>query len=201
VAGGSAHHQQIQEGAAVIDDTLTEAELKMTAAVEHTRSEFTKIRTGRANPGLITDLPVSYYGAPTPLQQLAGVTVPEPRMLVVTPYDRSAMKEIERAIRSSDLGLNPSNDGTIIRVVFPELSEERRREFVRLARERAEEGRVAVRNVRRHAKSEIAKLADAGEVAEDQAHRGDRELQALTDRYVAEIDRYLRNKEKELLEV
>jgi ribosome recycling factor len=173
----------------------------MAAAVEHTRAEVAKIRTGRANPGLITELPVSYYGTPTPLQQLAGITVPEPRMLVVTPYDRSALKEIERAIRNSDLGLNPSNDGTIIRVVFPELTQERRKEFVRLARERAEDGRVAVRNVRRHAKSEIAKLADAGEVPEDQAHRADREVQALTDRHVAEIDRLLQNKEKELLEV
>src|SRR5687768_1428359 len=141
-----------------------DAELKMEAAVEHTRAEFAKIRTGRANPSLITDLRVEYYGAPTPLQQLAGVSVPEPRMLLVTPYDATALKTIERAISTSDLGLNPSNDGKVIRVVFPELTEERRREFVKLAKERAEEGRVSVRNVRRHAKSELSKSKDASEI-------------------------------------
>jgi ribosome recycling factor len=185
----------------VIDDTLTEAELRMTSALEHTTHEFARIRTGRANPALITDLHVDYYGAKTPLQQVAGVSAPEPRLLVVTPYDRNALKDIERAIATSDLGLNPSNDGQIIRVVFPELTEERRREFVKLAKERAEEGRVAIRNVRRHAKAEIGKLADSGEVAEDDAHRADKQLQGLTDRYVAEIDRHLTSKEKDLLEV
>jgi len=186
---------------AVIDDTLMDAELKMEAAVEHTRSEFAKIRTGRANPGLITDLRVDYYGAPTPLQQLAGVSVPEPRMLLVTPYDATALKAIERAIASSDLGLNPSNDGKAIRVVFPELTEERRKEFVRLARERAEEGRVSIRNVRRHAKSDLAKLKDSSEITEDDERRGDKQLQDLTDSHVHEIDNLLAHKEKELLEV
>ncbi|HUH08359.1 MAG TPA: ribosome recycling factor [Egibacteraceae bacterium] len=185
----------------MIADSLNEAEQKMSAAVEHTRSEFGKVRTGRANPGLITDLPVEYYGSPTPLQQLAGVSVPEPRLLLVTPYDRSALKEIERAIQSADLGLNPSNDGNVIRLAFPELTEERRKEFVRLARERAEEGRVSVRNVRRHIKSDIAKMAEAGEIAEDEAHRADKSLQDLTDRFVSEIDTLLSNKERELLEV
>jgi ribosome recycling factor len=185
----------------VIQDTLEEAELKMIGAVDHTRAEFAKIRTGRANPGLITDLPVEYYGAPTPLQQLAGVSVPEPRMLLVSPYDRSALKAIERAIQQADLGLNPSNDGNIIRVVFPELTEERRKEFVRLARERAEEGRVAIRNVRRHAKQDISRLQDGGEVAEDDAHRADKQLQDLTDRYVGEIDSMVGHKETELMEV
>jgi ribosome recycling factor len=185
----------------VIADILAEADAKMAGAVEHTRGEFAKIRTGRANPGLIVDLPVSYYGTPTPLQQLAGVSVPEPRMLLVTPYDRSAMKEIERAIQQSDLGLNPSNDGQVIRVVFPELTEERRVQFVRLARERAEEGRVSIRNVRRHAKQEIGRLHDAGEVAEDDAHRADKQLQDITDRHIAEIDSMVGHKEKELMEV
>ena len=185
----------------MIDDTLTEAELKMDAAVDHTRSEFAKIRTGRANPGLITDLRVDYYGAPTPLQQIAGVSVPEPRMLLVSPYDQSALKGIERAIATADLGLNPSNDGQVIRVVVPELTEERRKEFVRLARERAEEGRVSVRNVRRAAKSDIAKLQEKSEITEDDEHRADKQLQDLTDRYVGEIDSLLANKEKELLEV
>jgi ribosome recycling factor len=185
----------------VIEDTLRDAEGRMRAAVGHTRGEFAKIRTGRANPNLIADLPVEYYGTKTPLQQLAGISVPEPRMLVVSPYDANALKEIERAIAASDLGINPSNDGQLIRVVFPELTEERRKQFVKLARERAEEGRVSVRNVRRHAKTDIAKLVDDSEVAEDEARRADKQLQDLTDRYVSEIDHLLGNKEKELLEV
>ncbi|MDP8971240.1 MAG: ribosome recycling factor [Actinomycetota bacterium] len=185
----------------MIADTMTEAELKMTAAVEHTRGEFAKIRTGRANPQLISDLPVDYYGTQATLQQLAGISVPEPRMLVVSPYDRNALKSIERAIATADLGLNPSNDGNLIRVVFPELTEERRRQFVRLARERAEEGRVAIRNVRRHSKADLGKLLDKGEITEDEAHRADKALQDLTDRHVAEVDQHLANKERELLEV
>jgi ribosome recycling factor len=180
---------------------LDEADGKMKAAVEHCRGEVAKVRTGRANPSLITDLQVSYYGTPTPLQQLAGVTSPEARLLVVTPYDKSALRDIERAISTSDLGLNPSNDGQVIRVVFPELTEERRRDFVRLTKERAEEGRIAIRNVRRSAKSDIDKLAKDGDVAEDEAHRAEGALQELTDRHVAEIDTLLANKEKELLEV
>jgi ribosome recycling factor len=185
----------------VIDETMMEAELKMSAAVDHTRGEFSKIRTGRANPGLITELPVDYYGAPTPLQQVAGVSVPEPRMLLVTPYDQSALKNIERAISQADLGLNPSNDGKVIRVVFPELTEERRKEFVRLARERAEEGRISIRNIRRTAKNDISRLASGSEITEDDEHRADKELQDVTDKYVHEIDALLANKEKELLEV
>ena len=185
----------------MIDDLLTEAELKMDGAVEHTRSEFGKIRTGRANPGLITDLTIDYYGAPTPLQQVAGVSVPEPRMLLVSPYDQSALKAIERAIIGADLGLNPSNDGKVIRVVFPELTEERRKEFVRLARERAEEGRISIRNIRRATKSDIGKLADDSEITEDDEHRADKSLQEITDKYVAEIDNLLAHKEKDLLEV
>jgi ribosome recycling factor len=184
-----------------LDETMMDAELKMSAAVDHARNEFAKIRTGRANPQLITDLPVDYYGTKTPLQQLAGVSVPEPRMLVVSPYDRSAMKEIERAIQRSDLGLNPSNDGQVIRVVFPDLTEERRKQFVRIARERAEESRVGIRNNRRSARTAISKLADSGEVPDDEAARAEARLQELTDRYVAEIDGLLANKERELLEV
>jgi ribosome recycling factor len=185
----------------VIGDTLAEAGQKMDSAVRHTRVEIAKIRTGRANPGLIADLPVSYYGTLTPLQQLAGVTAPEPRMLVVSPYDRSVLKEIERAIQASDLGLNPSNDGEVIRVVFPELTEERRRQFVRLTKERAEEGRTAIRNVRRHTKNEIDRLAREGEVPEDEARRADKTLQELTDKHVGSIDQLVATKEKELLEV
>ena len=185
----------------MIEDLMMEAELKMEGAVEHTRHEFAKIRTGRANPGLITELPVEYYGAPTPLQQVAGVAVPEPRMLLVTPYDQSALKNIERAIASSDLGLNPSNDGKVIRVVFPELTEERRKEFVRLARERAEEGRISIRNIRRSAKHDIDKLRTESEITEDDERRAEKSLQDITDKYVGEVDHLLANKEKELLEV
>lgn len=184
-----------------IDDILTDAELRMDAAVDHTRGEFAKVRTGRANPTLITDLPVEYYGSPTPLQQIAGVSVPEPRLLLVNPYDQSALKAIERAIATADLGLNPTNDGQVIRVVFPELTEERRKEFVRVARDRAEEGRVAVRNIRRHAKQQFGVVQDAGDATEDDVRRADKSLQDLTDRFVGVIDALLSNKEKELLEV
>lgn len=185
----------------MIEDILGEAEQKMSAAVEHAQGELAKIRTGRANPNLIADLPVDYYGSPTPLQQLAGISVPEPRMLLVSPFDKTALKEIERAIGGSDLGLNPSNDGNVIRVVFPELTEERRKEFVRLAKERAEDGRVAIRNVRRHAKTEIAKLAEGGDIGEDDERRADKRLQDLTDRHVGRVDEILSNKERELMEV
>ena len=184
-----------------IDEVLLDAELKMDAAVDHVRAEFGKIRTGRANPQLITDLPVDYYGTKTPLQQLAGVSVPDPRMLLVNPYDRSASREIERAIAGSDLNLNPSNDGQVIRVVFPDLTEERRRQFVKLARERAEEARIGVRNTRRGARRSIDRLAADGEVPDDEATRGESRLQALTDDHVSEIDRLLANKESELLQV
>lgn len=185
----------------MIDDILDDARQKMAGAVEHTRGEFGKIRTGRANPGLVSDLPVEYYGTKTPLQQLAGISVPEPRMLVINPFDQSATKEIERAIASADLGLNPSSDGQVIRVVFPELTEERRREFVRLARDRAEDGRIAVRNVRRQAKQDIGELENEGEITEDDHRRADKQLQDITDKHISQIDALVANKEQELLEV
>ncbi len=184
-----------------IAEILAEAKHKMDAAVEHTQGEFAKIRTGRANPQLVTDLPVSYYDTKVPLQQIAGVSVPEPRMLLINPYDQSALKEIERAIAASDLGINPSSDGQVIRVVFPELTEERRKEFVRLARERAEEGRVAIRNVRRHAKDRIESLGQKGEATEDEVHRAEKQLQDITDQHTGRVDQLLENKEHELLEV
>ncbi len=184
-----------------LEEILEDADEKMSAALEHTRSEFGKVRTGRANPQLVNDLPVNYYGTKTPLQQIAGVSVPEARMLVVSPYDPSALKEIERAIADSDLGLNPNSDGEVIRVVFPELTEDRRKEYVRMVRERAEEGRVSVRNIRRQAKQQIEKLEGDGDVSQDDAHRADKRLQDLTDKHVAEVDKLLQNKENELLEV
>lgn len=183
------------------DEILREVDEKMSVAVAHTGEEFGKVRTGRANPQLVENLPVSYYGTNTPLQQLAGVSVPEARLLVITPYDQSAIKEIERAISSSDLGLNPSSDGKVVRVVFPELTEERRKDYVRMVRERAEEGRVSVRNARRQAKQQLEQLVADSEVSEDEARRADKQLQDLTDRHVGGIDKLLENKENELLEV
>jgi ribosome recycling factor len=185
----------------VIDDILDEAEPKMDAAVDHTKQEFAKIRTGRANPTLLTDLRVQYYGAATPLQQIAGVTAPEPRVLLVNPYDRNALSDIEKAIMGSDLGLNPSNDGNVIRVVFPELTEERRKQFVKMARERAEEGRIAVRNGRRAAKSDLESLEGDGEISEDDRRRAEDDLQKRTDTAIKRIDELLKHKEAELMEV
>ncbi len=184
-----------------LDEVVMEAELGMEQAVEHCRGEFAKIRTGRANPQLIAHLGVEYYGTKTPLQQLASIAVPEPRMLLVSPFDKSALKEMERALQTSDLGINPSNDGNVIRVIFPDLTEERRREYVKLARERAEESRIGVRNARRAARKEIDDLAAAGDVGDDEAQRASSRLQDLTDRQIGAIDGLLGNKEKELLEV
>ncbi len=183
------------------DDILNDARKKMKGAVSRTRQEFGKIRTGRANPQLLEDLPVEYYGTKVPLQQLAGISVPEARMLVISPFDQSAMKEIERAIIASDLGLNPNNDGQVIRVVFPELTEERRKDFVRHTREKAEEGRVSVRNIRRQAKQDLQRLADDGAASEDEVRRAESKLQDITDDHVGQIDELLTNKEQELLEV
>lgn len=183
------------------DDLLDEAELKMDAAVDHTKDEFAKIRTGRANPQILTDLRVNYYGTSTPLQQIAGVTAPEARVLLISPYDRNALGDIEKAIASSNLGLNPNNDGNVIRVVFPELTEERRKEFVKLARERAEEGRISIRNIRRAAKSELEKQESDSDITEDDLRRAEDDLQKRTDKAIHTIDELLKHKEAELLEV
>lgn len=184
-----------------VDEAFMEAELEMEQAVGHCRSEFAKIRTGRANPQLIADIGVEYYGTRTPLQQLASIAVPEPRMLLVSPFDKSSLKEMERALQLSDMGLNPSNDGNVIRVIFPDLTEERRREFVKRARARAEESRIGVRNARRTARKAIDDLSAAGDVSDDEAQRAESRLQDLTDREITAIDALLANKEKELLEV
>lgn len=183
----------------MIDELLADARQKMELAVEHVLSDFATVRTGRANPQLLHRIHVNYYGTPTPLQQLASFAVPEPRLLVVQPYDKGAMGAVEKAIRESDLGLNPSNDGTVIRLVFPSLTEERRKELIRLVRHMAEEGRVAARGVRRNVKSDIETLH--GEVSDDDIRRAEKELQELTDEYVLKIDEALERKEAELLEV
>ena len=183
----------------MISDLLTEAEHKMEQAIEHVASEFSTVRTGRANPQLLQRITVEYYGSPTPLQQLASISVPEPRMLVVQPFDKSTVSDIEKALQSSELSLNPSNDGNVIRIAFPPLTEERRKDLIKLVRNMAEEARVAVRNIRRHSKSDMEALH--GEISDDDIRRGEDELQRLTDRYVENIDRLLNHKEEELLEV
>jgi len=181
----------------MINELLSDAELKMDQAVEHTIHEFAGVRTGRANAGLLSRVTVEYYGTRTPLQQLASFSVPEARMLIVQPYDKGAMADIERGIREADLGLNPSNDGNIIRLAFPALTEERRRELIKVVRSLAEDGRIAIRNVRRHAKDAI----EAEDVSEDDIHRAEKELQELTDKHTNSIDDAVERKEEELLEV
>ena len=183
----------------MIDELLAEAQTKMDQAIAHTVGEFGTVRTGRANPGLLQRITVDYYGAPTPLQQIAGFSVPEARLLMVQPYDKSSITAIEKAIMKADLGLNPSNDGNVIRLVFPQLTEERRKELIRLVRHLAEEGRVAIRNVRRHIKDDIESLE--GDVSEDDVRRAEKTLQDMTDSHVGKIDELLHKKEEELLEV
>jgi ribosome recycling factor len=185
----------------VIDETLLEAEEKMEKAVDVAKDDFATIRTGRANPAMFSKILVDYYGSPTPLQQLASFQTPEARTVIITPYDRSSMNGIERAIRDSDLGVNPTNDGTIIRIVLPQLTQERRREYIKLARTKAEDARVSVRNVRRRAKEELDRIARDGETGEDEVTRAEKELEHVTRRHVDVIDDLLRHKEHELLEV
>lgn len=185
----------------LLDLVLEETRDKMSKAVSHARAEFATIRTGRANPSLIEKLPVEAYGSEVPLQQVAGFSVPEARMLVVNPFDKTLMNAIEKAIRNSDLGLNPSNDGVVIRLSFPQLNEERRRELVKRVKHMAEEGRVAVRNLRRSARHEFDQLVKDGDATEDELARSEKELDRLTHAHEAEIDQALEHKEHELLEV
>jgi len=181
----------------VINELLQDAETKMDQAVEHTVQEFAGVRTGRANAGILSRVTVDYYGTQTPLQQLANFSVPEARMLIVQPFDKSSIAAVERAIHAADLGLNPSNDGNIIRLAFPALTEERRRELIKVVRGLAEDGRIAIRSVRRHCKDRI----EDEDVSEDDIHRAEKELQELTDRHVNKIDEAVVRKEEELLEV
>lgn len=185
----------------MIDEAMFEAEEKMSKAIDVVKDDFSGIRTGRANPGMFTKVVVEYYGAPTPLQQLASFQIPEARTVLVTPYDKSSMAAIERALRESDLGVNPNSDGTTIRLNLPQLTEERRRDYIRLARAKAEDGRISVRNIRRRAKEELDRIVKDGEAGEDEGARAEKELEAVTRRHVDEIDELLRSKEVELLEV
>ncbi len=185
----------------MINDILNEADSKMDKSVEATREEFVAIRAGRANPSMFNKIVVDYYGSPTPLQQLASFTAPEARIILIAPYDQSAMKNIERAIRDSDLGVNPADDGKVIRCVFPELTEERRKEFIKVAKAKAEDGRVAVRNLRRTAKQALEKLEKDGEVGKDDVTGAEKRLDSVTKKHTDAIDEMLKNKEAELLEV
>jgi ribosome recycling factor len=174
---------------------------KMHKAVEHLKSEFSSVRTGRATPALVEKIRVDYYGSEVPLQQLAGFAVPEARVLVVSPYDKGAMSAIEKAIQQSDLGINPGNDGQVIRLVFPELTQDRRKDLVKVVKAQAEDGRVAVRNVRRHARHELEAMEKNGEISQDELERIEKDLEKLTHEVVAEVDQMLTHKEQELLEV
>jgi len=182
-------------------EIIADCKDKMAKAVEHLRDEFSRVRTGRATPALVEKMRVDYYGSEVPLQQLAGFTVPEPRVLVIQPYDKGAMGAIEKAIQQSDLGINPSNDGQVVRLVFPALTEERRKEMVKVVKHQAEEGRVSVRNVRRHARQELEALEKAGDLSRDELERIEKDLEKATHEVVAEVDQLLSHKEHELLEV
>jgi ribosome recycling factor len=185
----------------VINQTLNEADQKMDRAVEVTREDFAAIRTGRAHPSMFAKITAEYYGTPTPIQQLASFAVPEARVVIVSPYDMGAMSAIERAIRDSDLGVNPANDGKTLRIVLPELTEERRKEYIKLAKTKAEDGKVAIRNVRRHAKQALERLEKDGEVGKDDVTGAEKRLDGLTRKHTDAIDELLKHKEAELLEV
>jgi ribosome recycling factor len=185
----------------VIDDTLLEAEEKMERAIDHAKEEFATIRTGRATPAMFAKIMVDYYGAPTPLPQMASIAVPEPRMAIIKPYDASQLGAMEKAIRDSDLGVNPNNEGTQIRILLPQMTEERRREMIKVARHKGEEAKVAIRNVRRKAKDELERLVKDGASGEDDVRRAEKELEDITHRYVAHVDEIVKHKEAELLEV
>jgi ribosome recycling factor len=185
----------------VIDETLLDAEEKMEKAVAVAKDDFGSIRTGRATPQMFSKVLVDYYGALTPVNQLASLTVPEPRMAIVQPYDKGSLGAIETAIRNSDLGVNPTNDGNIIRIVFPQLTEERRKDLIKVARHKAEEARVSIRNIRRKAKDELDRLVKDGETGEDEVVRAEKELDKITAKHVDHVDELLRHKEAELLEV
>ena len=185
----------------MIDDTLLEAEEKMERAVEHAKEEFAAIRTGRANAAMFSKIIIDYYGSPTPLTQMASVGTPEPRMAIIKPYDASQLGAMEKAIRDSDLGVNPNNEGTQLRILLPQMTEERRRDMIKVARHKGEEAKVAIRNVRRKAKEELDRIVKDGEAGEDEGRRAEKDLDDTTHRYVAHIDELVKHKETELLEV
>ena len=185
----------------MIDEAMLEAEDAMDSALNHLRDEFSRVRSGRASPVLVEKIPVDYYGSTVPLQQLAGVTAPEARVLLINPYDKGALSGIEKAIQTSDLGVTPSNDGAIIRLNFPPLTEERRRDLVKVVKKSAEQGRVSVRNARRDAMAMLKELVKDKEIGEDDERRGQDEIQKLTDSFIAQIEKMLVEKEADLMEI
>jgi ribosome recycling factor len=185
----------------VIEETLLEAGDKMDKAVEVAKEDFASIRTGRANPGLYNKVLVDYYGSPTPLQQLASFAIPDARTILITPFDKTALRDIERALSDSEVGANPSNDGNVIRITIPELTKERRKEYVKIVKSKGEDAKVSIRNIRRKAKETLDKLVKDGEAGEDEGARGEKELDAMTKSHVDGIDDLLKRKEAELLEV
>lgn len=185
----------------MIDEIQLEAEEHMTASVEHTRDQLTTIRTGRANPAMFNGVIADYYGVPTPITQMATISVPEPRMLLIKPYEQSAMGEIENAIRNSDLGVNPTNDGHVLRVTIPQLTEERRRDLVKMAKSKGEDGKIAIRNIRRKAMEQFKKMQKDGDAGEDEIIAAEKEMEKTTHSYVEQIDKLVENKESELMEV
>jgi ribosome recycling factor len=185
----------------MLDETLLEAEEKMEKAIEVAKEDFATIRTGRANPAMFSKLLVDYYGSPTPLQQLASFQTPEARTVLITPFDKSATHEIEKTLRDSNLGVNPNNDGGVLRINLPQLTEERRKEYIKLARHKGEEAKVSIRNIRRKAKEEMDRLVKDGEVGEDEGVRAEKELESVTKKYVDTVDDLLKHKEAELLDV
>ena len=185
----------------MIEETLLEAEEKMDKAVEVAKEDFASIRTGRANPGLYNKVLVDYYGSPTPLQQLASFAIPDARTILITPFDKTSLRDIERALSDSEVGANPSNDGNVIRITIPDLTQERRKEYVKIVKTKGEDAKVSIRNIRRKAKETLDKLVKDGETGEDEGSRAEKELDALTKAHVDGIDELLKRKEAELLEV
>ncbi|STC68131.1 ribosome recycling factor [Corynebacterium pilosum] len=185
----------------MIDDILLDAEERMGNSVEHTREELVTIRTGRANPAMFNGVVADFYGVPTPINQMATISVPEPRMLLIKPYDMSTMGEIENAIRNSDLGVNPTNDGQVLRVTIPQLTEERRRDMVKLAKSKGEDGKIAIRNIRRSGMEGLKKIQKDGDAGEDEVTAAEKELDGVTAKYVKQVDDLVENKEAELMEV
>jgi ribosome recycling factor len=185
----------------VIEETLLEAEEKMDKAVEVAKEDFASVRTGRANPGLYNKVLVEYYGSPTPLQQLASFAIPDARTILITPFDKTALRDIERALSDSEVGANPSNDGNVIRITIPELTKERRKEYVKIVKNKGEDAKVSIRNIRRKAKETLDRLVKDGEAGEDEGNRAEKELDNLTKAHVDGIDELLKRKEAELLEV
>lgn len=193
--------RMVLEGGGMIKDVLRDAESRMRKAIEALEQDLRAIRTGRASPALLDRVTVNYYGAPTPINQLATISAPEARMLMIKPWDQSSLRSIERAILESDLGLNPSNDGKVIRLILPQLTEERRRDLVKQVQKRTEEARVAIRNIRRDALSDLQDFQKEGEISEDELYRGRDQMQELTDRFIEEVDEVGKAKEAEIMEV